>query len=113
MINIIYKSMRVTTMCSTPKPKRRVNAKKAKSSVGILSSMNSKKRQRFAQRANQASDRHIESLKLKREEQYHINKLTIKKSHPQKIKAKTNTNQSWLYWLLNAPFSELMRKLVS
>jgi hypothetical protein len=43
----------------------------------------------------------IEEVKqLKREEQHRINKLTIKKHHPQKIKAKTNTDQSWLCWLL-------------
>ncbi|MBL4899164.1 MAG: hypothetical protein JKX76_05875 [Colwellia sp.] len=100
-------------MCSTPRPKRRVNAKKTNSGVGILSSMSSEKRLCFADRANQASNRRIEMKQLKREEQYRINKLTVKKTRQKKIKAKTNTNQSWLYWLLNAPFSELMRKLVS
>ncbi|MDX2367450.1 MAG: hypothetical protein QNK36_03450 [Colwellia sp.] len=100
-------------MCSTPKPKRRVKAKTTKSSVGILSSMSSEKRLSFADRANQASDRRIEAKQLKREEQHRINKLTVTKRHPQNKKAKTNVNQSWLYWLLNTPFSELMRKLVS
>jgi hypothetical protein len=103
--------MRVTDMCSTPKPKRKIKAKTANSSVGILSSMNSEKRLRFAERANQASDRRIEAQQLKREAQHRINKLKVKKPHPQNVK--TNKNQSWFYWLLNAPFSELMRKLVA
>jgi len=100
-------------MCSTPKPKRRVNAKKTNSTVGILSTMSSEKRLSFAECANQASDRRIEAKRLKREEQFRINKLTVKKTRPKNIKAKTNINQSWLFWLLNTPFSELMRKLVS
>lgn len=105
--------MRVTTMCSTPKPKRRVKTKTANSSVGILSSMSSEKRLNFADRANQASDLRVEAKQLKREAQHRIHKLTVKKSNPQAVKAKTNKNQSWLYWLFNAPFSELMRKLIS
>jgi len=100
-------------MCSTPRSKRRVNAKKANGSVGILSSMSSEKRRSFAKRANQANDRRIEVKQLKHEAQHRINKLIITKRHPRNIKAKAKTNQSWLYWLLNAPFSELMRKLVS
>ncbi len=52
-------------MCSTPKPKRKVKADKASSSVGILSSMSNEKRQNFAERANRASDRRIEMKKLK------------------------------------------------
>lgn len=100
-------------MCSTPKPKRKIKAKTANSSVGILSSMSSEKRLRFAERANQASDRRIEAQQLKREAQNRINKLKVKKPHPLNVKTKTNKNQSWLYWLLNAPFSELMRKLVA
>ncbi|WP_114327143.1 hypothetical protein [Candidatus Colwellia aromaticivorans] len=100
-------------MCSSPKPKRKVKAKTANSSVGILSSMSSEKRLSFADRANQASDRRIEARQLKREEQQRINKLIVKKSHPLNIKAKTNTNQSWLYRVLNSPFSELMRRIVS
>jgi len=100
-------------MCSSPKSKRRVIAKKTNSSVGILSTMSSEKRLSFAECANQASDRRIEAKRLKREERYSINKLTVKKNHSQNIKAKTNANQSWLYWLINAPFSELLRKLVS
>ena len=84
-------------MCSSPKPKRTIKAKKANSRVGILSSMSNEKRLSFADRANQASDRRIEVKQLKREEQHRINKLTIKKHHQQKIKAKTNTDQSWLY----------------
>lgn len=100
-------------MCSTPKPKRRVKSKTASSRVGILSSMSNEKRLSFADRANQASDRRIEAKQLKREEQHHINKLIVIKPHSQNVKAKTNKNQSWLYWLLNAPFSELIRKLIS
>lgn len=100
-------------MCSSPKPKRRVKAKKANTSVGVLSSMTSEERLCFADRANQASERRIEVKQLKREAQNHINKMAVKKRHPQNKKAKTNANQSWLYWLLNAPFSDLMRKLVS
>lgn len=99
-------------MCSSPKPKRRVKAKTANRG-GILASMSSDKRRSFAERANQASDRRIEAKQLKRETQHRINKFTVKKSPPQNIKTKANINQSWLYWLLNAPFSELMRKLVS
>jgi hypothetical protein len=87
-------------MCSSPKPKRTVKAKKANNRMGILSSMSNEKRLSFADRTNQASDRRIEVKQLKREEQHRINKLTIKKHHPQKIKAKTNTDQSWLCWLL-------------
>lgn len=43
-------------MCSSPKPKRRVKAKKSNTSVGVLSSMSNEKRLCFAGRANQASD---------------------------------------------------------
>lgn len=100
-------------MCSLPKTKRRVKAKTANSSVGILSSMSSEKRLSFAERANQASERRIEAKQLKREAQHRINKLIVKKPHPQNVKTKTNKNQSWFYWLLSASFSELMRKLVS
>ncbi|MDX2368606.1 MAG: hypothetical protein QNK36_09435 [Colwellia sp.] len=100
-------------MCSSPKPKRRVKAKTANSSVGILSSMSREKRLSFADRANQASERRIEAKQLKNEARDRINKLIVNKRHPQNKKAKTNVNQSWFYWLLNAPFSELMRKLVS
>ena len=101
------------TMCSSPKPKRRVKAKKVNNSVGILSSMSSEKRLNFADRANQASDRRIEAKQLTRAAQHRVNKLIVKKPHPQNVKTKTNKNQSWFYWLLNAPFSELMRKLVA
>lgn len=104
--------MRVRAMCSTPKPKRRVKSKTVNNSVGILSSMSNEKRFSFAERANQASERHIGAKQLKHEEQHHINKLIVTKPHSQNVKAKTNKNQSWLYWLLNAPFSELMRKLI-
>jgi hypothetical protein len=100
-------------MCSAPKPKRRVNAKTGINSVSILSAINSEKRLSFADRANQASDRHIEAKQLKRDAQPQINKLVVKKPHSQNKKAKNNKNQSWLYWLFNAPFNELMRKLVS
>ncbi|PCI55678.1 MAG: hypothetical protein COB45_06425 [Gammaproteobacteria bacterium] len=100
-------------MCSTPRSKRRVNAKKANGSVGILSSMSSEKRRSFAKRANQANDRRIEAKQLTREAQHHLNKLTLNNNHPQHIKTKTKTNQFWFYWLLKTPFSELMRKLVS
>lgn len=100
-------------MCSVPKPKRRVKARIANTSVGILSSMSSEKRLNFADCANQASDRRIEAKQLKREEKYRINKLIVKKTNAQKITAKNNINQSWLYWLLNTPFRELMRKLIS
>lgn len=100
-------------MCSSPKPRRRVNAKTVNSSIGILSSMSSAKRLSFANRANQASDRRIEAKQLKREAQHHTNKLIVKKPYPQNVKTKTHNNQSWFYWLLNAPFRELMRKLVS
>lgn len=105
--------MRVVAMCSSPKPKRKVNAKTVKSNVSILSSMSREKRLRFAKRANQASDRRIKVQQLKREEQHRISELTVKKSNPKNVKAKTNINQSWLYWLLNTPLSELIRKLVS
>lgn len=100
-------------MCSTPKPKRRANAKTANNSVSILSAISSEKRLSFADRANQASDRRIEAKQLKRDAQYQINKLIVKKTNSQNKKANTNKNQFWLYWLLNTPFSELMRKLVS
>jgi len=100
-------------MCSTPKPKRTIKAKRANNRVSILAAMNSEQRQRFSQRANQASDRRIEKLKRQREEQECDNKVIIKNDTLQKIKTKTKSNQSWLYWLLNAPVSELMRKLVS
>jgi hypothetical protein len=90
-----------------------VKAKTANSSVGVLASMSSDTRLNFAERANQASDRRIEAKQLKREEQHSINKLAVKKHIPQSVKTKNNTSQSWFYWLLNAPFSELMRKLVS
>lgn len=100
-------------MCSSPKPKRRVNAKTTNSRGAILSTMTSKKRLCFADRANQASERRIEAKQLKREAQNHINKMAVKKRHPQNKKAKTNVNQSWLYWLLKASFSETFRKLVS
>ena len=48
-------------MCSTPKPKRKIKAKTASASIGILSAMSREKRQIFTQRANQASDRRIEA----------------------------------------------------
>lgn len=75
--------------------------------------MSSDKRFSFSERANQASEKRIKAKQLKREEQHRINKLTVKKRVPQRKKANTNKSQSWLYWLLNAPFNELMRKLVS
>ena len=100
-------------MCSSPKPKRRVKAKKANTSVGVLSSMTSEERLCFADRANQASERRIEAKQLKSKARDRSNKLTVIKRYPQNKKAKTNANQSWLYWLVSAPFSELMRKLVS
>ncbi|MEY8213505.1 MAG: hypothetical protein RPR97_03370, partial [Colwellia sp.] len=87
--------------------------KTANSSVGILSSMSSEKRLNFADRANQASDRRVKAKQLKHEEQHRTNKLIVKNPHSQNVKAKTNKNQYWLYWLFNAPFSELMRKLIS
>jgi histone acetyltransferase (RNA polymerase elongator complex component) len=100
-------------MCSSPKPKRKIKAKTANSG-GILASMSSDKRLSFAERANQASDRRLEAQQLKREEEQHrINQLTVKKRPQQSVKTKNHANQSWFYWLLNAPFSELMRKLVS
>lgn len=97
-------------MCSTPRPKRKVKVKISYSSVGILSSMNSDKRQSFALHANQASDRRIEAQQLKIAEQKRVGKLITNKS------AKTNEDQFWRFFskitsLLSTPFSKLMRKI--
>lgn len=100
-------------MCSSPKPKRSVSTKTVNSSIGVLASMSSDKRISFAERANQASEKRIKAKQLKREEQHRINKLTVKKRIAQSKKTNTNKNKSWLYCLLNAPLSEIMRKLVS
>jgi len=100
-------------MCSSPKPKRRIKAKIADTSLGVLSSISSEKRLNFAECANQASERRIKAKQLKNEAQNRINTFPLIKRHPKSKKAKTNVNQSWLYQLLNAFFSELMRKLVS
>mgnify|MGYP000002158619 CR=1 FL=1 len=98
-------------MCSTPKPKRKVKAKTTNDSVGILSAMSSEKRKCFAKRANLASERRVEIEKLKQENLKCVNDLKtnhIKKNN----KAKTNTTQSWLYWLFNTSISDIMRSLV-
>ena len=100
-------------MCSTPKPKRSVQVKKANNRASILGSMNSEQRQRFSQRANQASERRIEAKQLKLEKHHRTNKSIVKKSSVTTNKTNTNKNKSWLYCLLNAPLSEIMRKLVS
>jgi hypothetical protein len=100
-------------MCSSPIPKRRVKARIANTSVGILSSMSSEKRLLFADCANQASERRIKAKQLKSEAQNRINTFPLIKRHPKNNKAKTNVDQSWLYWLLNTSLSELMRKLIS
>ena len=105
-------------MCSTPSPKRRINSKQANGGASILSSISTEKRQSFAERANQASERRIEAVKLKQEAQKRVNKLRgVSISHTHK-KTKTNINQFWSFIskfkkLLNAPLNELMRKLVA
>jgi len=96
-------------MCSTPKPKRKVKAKVTNDSVGILSSMSSKKRQSFAKRANQASERRIEIEKLKSIKNKSINKQNIKTN----TKKKTKTVSSWLYKLLNTSVSDITNKIAS
>lgn len=98
-------------MCSTPKPKRKIKAKTTHSSIGILSAMSSENRQRFAKRANQANDRRLEIKKLQQEELTRVNNLKVKSINKNE-KAKTNKTQSWLYWLLNASVSDLVRSLV-
>ncbi|MCW8834675.1 MAG: hypothetical protein OQK09_10715 [Colwellia sp.] len=100
-------------MCSTPKPKRKIKAKLSSNSVGILATMSSEKRLRFAQRANQASERRIEAQRIKHKKQRHVNKLNTTVSNSSNQKASKHEKQSWLYWLLDAPFSKFMRKLVS
>lgn len=99
-------------MCSTPKPNRRVNTKKANHSGGILSSMSSEKRQAFTERANQASARRIKVEQLRNEKQHQLKKSTTKGSGRKNMKAKTHTKQSWLYWLLHASMGDLMRRLI-
>jgi len=99
-------------MCSTPKSRNKVKASLTNNSDSILSTISNQKRQSFAQRANQASDRRIEEGKLKREEQ-RVNALKFDTTNQTKnhtLSPLTNVSQHWIYWLLNAPFSELMRK---
>lgn len=107
-------------MCSTPKPKRKIKGKKGNASVGILSSMSSEKRQSFAQRANQASDRRIEAQQLKRAKFDRINKLKVINSLPQNTITKSpqfnnqvkHQNQSGIYWLLSASIGDIFRRFV-
>jgi len=98
-------------MCSTPKPKRKVKAKTTNDSVGFLSAISSEKRRTFAKRANIASKRRAEIIKLKQTELTCV--ANLKTNHISRDnKAKTNTTQSWLYWLFNTSITELIRSLV-
>ena len=93
-------------MCSTPKPKRSIKAKTTIKVVGILSSMNSEARQRFATRANDASDRRIQLQNAKQ------NKAAANQSNiSSKANNNSNNKRSWLYWIFSASFSEIFRKL--
>ena len=96
-------------MCSTPKPKRKVKAKTANSSIGILSSMSSEKRREFALLANNASERRIEIEKLKMVKNKGLNKPNFKAN----TKKKAKTVSSWLYNILNTSVSDIVNKITS
>jgi len=95
-------------MCSTPKPKRTVKVKATNNVVGILSSLSCENRREFALQANQASERRFVMQQFAQEKQQRNDKLkTIDNK-----KCQVNTTQSWLYWLLDAPLSNLFRSLI-
>lgn len=91
-------------MCSTPKPKRKVKVKTGNHVVSILAAMSSEKRLRFAQRANQASERRIEKQQAQQAAHKRVTRII-------EVTTKTNTEKPWFYWLLSASFSEIMSKL--
>lgn len=96
-------------MCSTPRPKTKVKGK-AGSNGGVLSSMSSEARSRFAERANLAQERrHQMAMKAQQKER----NLNTPKRASRKIVRRTATKsqQTLSYWLLNTSLKEVFHML--
>lgn len=78
-------------MCSTPKPKRSSQGKALASSTSILASMNRAQRQTFSERANIASKRREEKVKITKFNDIHFAKVSSALAHKKPIKNKMRT----------------------
>ena len=92
-------------MCSTPRPRRKVNTKSVPSGT-ILSNMSANARSRFAQRANMAQERRDQIAIKTRQTK---NQITSDQRSTKKV-ANTiihKSPHSFSYWLLNASLKEV------
>ena len=92
-------------MCSTPKPKKRINGKAARSG-SLLSNMSTEARSRFAQRANIAQERRYQIIMKAQQDK---RKLDVSVSTVKKVVNRSaNLSQSrFSYWLFNASHKEI------
>lgn len=96
-------------MCSTPRPKTKVKGK-AGSNGGVLSSMSSEARSRFAERANVAQERrHQIAMKAQQKERNH--NTPIRTSKKIVSRAATKSQRKLSYWLFNASLKEVFLML--
>ena len=92
------------TMCSTPKPKKAITTSNNQHIGAILTSIDTDARLRFAQRANLAQ--------LKKDEREQNLRTTNKRQNKILFTAKI-VQKDWKYYLLEASFAEIFKKILS
>lgn len=92
-------------MCSTPRPKTTVKAKRVPSGT-LLSGMSALTRSRFAQRANAAQERRHQIAMKARQTRLHHD--SAQKSTKKVVSHSTNkSSPNIIYWLFNASMKEI------
>ena len=92
-------------MCSTPRPKKRVNGR-ADNSGSLLSNLSVESRNRFTERANAAQEkRELKAIKLKHANPQ--NEATVSSSKKAVNPTFNVAQKSFSYWLFNARLKDI------
>jgi len=98
-------------MCSTPRPKRVTKVTATPRVVSIMASMDAAARQRFTERANQASDRK-EALQQETNKKLLLEQKKLSRVEFQRVLKLKRQSKGLSYWLFSASFTEIFKKLI-